>query len=343
MSEIQLSTGGQVAEAEEASRRPLRTIFMGTPDFACAPLKALYFHPDVELLALVSQADKAQGRHQELRPTATKQLAETWGLPVYQPRALRDGQFYQDMAALEPELIITCAYGRIVPQEVLDLPRCGAYNLHASLLPKYRGASPMQWALINGDAETGVTVIQMDSEMDHGPIFAQRKLKIEADMHLPELSKMLSYLAAELAQDFVTALAGGYAEGQEQEHEQASYVSLLKREDGELDWSRPARELYNQLRGMDPWPGVHSGYKGRKLKIYQARPLHLSELPDLPSEQEAWPAGSLLRPQGCKRRLLVRCAEDTVLELLEIQLEGAKRLLAQELAHNFIPGTVLAL
>lgn len=304
---------------------------MGTPDFACAPLKALAEAEGFAVQALVCQPDKAQGRNMRPAPPPTKRLAEQLGIEVLQPLKLRDGALRARLAALAPDFLLTCAYGRILPADILATPRVEALNLHASLLPKYRGAAPMQWALWEGEKRTGVSLMRMDEALDHGAIFAQESVPIGEDMDLSELSQLLAPLAAEMAVRDLPRIAAGELRGVEQEHALATYTRTLRREDGALDWSRDARALHNQIRACHPWPAAYTGYRGKRLKIYRARPF----APAAEAERigRALAGGELLR--YANRRLLVGCGrdergEESVLELLELQAEGGKRLPAAD-------------
>lgn len=312
----------------------LSVIYMGTPDFSVAPLEALLRHEQVRVVLVVSQPDKPQGRKQTLVPTPVKQAAERAGVEVFQPSKVKDEAFFNKLASVEADLIITCAYGRILPKEVLALPKKGAYNLHASLLPKYRGASPMQWSLINGDLETGISLIAMTEEMDKGDVFAKASLPIHADLELPSLTRYLSRLAAELIFEQIVPLAAGELEGEVQDESQASYVSLLTREDGNLDFAWGAQTLANRVRGTQPWPSTLCRYKDKSLKIQKARTLSREEEAVLAFSTEGKQPGQLFRSND-KKRLFVLAGDDRLLELLQMQLEGSKSMAVSQIAHNF--------
>jgi methionyl-tRNA formyltransferase len=275
---------------------------------------------------------------QQLTAPAVKLAAQPAGLPVTQPEKIRGNpEFRAQLEAIAPEAIVVVAYGRIIPPWMLALPRLGCINLHASLLPKYRGAAPIQWAVAMGDAFTGNTTMLLEEGLDTGPILLQQTLEIAPNQAAVELFDLLARSGAPLVVKTLDGLAAGAIHPQPQNHSFATFAPLLDREDGRMDFSaRSAQELYNRWRGFQPWPGAFTTLDGKKLIV---RRLAVAEEP---SSAQSDPAGSVLAPPGQllieNHRLFVGCAEDTWLELLELQLEGKKRLTAAE----FLRGAPLA-
>lgn len=345
---LAISTDGENGRGEPGDGcRRTRLVFMGTPDFACPSLQALHSLPFLELAAVVTQPDKAVGRRRSLQTPPVKRLAETLGLRVLQPAKMRDGTLLSDLRTLNIDIILTCAYGRILPEEILNLPKLGCYNLHASLLPNYRGASPIQAALRNGDAWSGVTLFKMDAAMDHGPIYAQKRLRVTEDLDYPALSRFLALLSAEVLRESLGDLIAGRLQAREQEHEKASFVHLLRRTDGELRATESAGELHNLVRALTPWPAVSCRYKGKRLKIYKTRRVPSSELASvLPDEARAEAStaessGLTLWLSRDKKRLFVRAADGDFVEILDLQMDASRRMEARACAHNFHNGEAL--
>lgn len=265
------------AKGEEAQPRlPLRVVFMGTPLFAVAPLEVLLRH-GAEVAAVVCQPDKPSGRGRQVKPPPVKEVAQRHGIPVLQPERIRGTDFHERLAELRPDVVVVAAYGKILPPEVLHVPRHGCINIHASLLPKYRGAAPIQWALINGEHETGVTIMQMDEGMDTGPILYQEVCKILEDDDAESLSNMLSCLGARLLVRTLERLVRvGRLEGVPQDHTKATRAPMLRKSDGLLDWTQPTEVLINHVRGLKPWPGALTYADGTLLKILRMEPLPAS-------------------------------------------------------------------
>jgi methionyl-tRNA formyltransferase len=235
---------------------PARTIFMGTGELACATLSALAQAPFISLLAAVSQPDKPKGRELKLQPTPVKTEAAKWNVPVLQPNRARDPEFIERLRELAPDLIVVAAYGQILPQALLDIPRVGCLNVHTSLLPKYRGAAPIQWALLNGESETGVTIMKMDAGLDTGPMLAQAKTLIEPADNAQTLHDRLATMGAALLLRTIPEYLEGRIQPQPQPAEGVSYARKISKEDGRIDWSKPAKSIWNRLRAFTPWPGV---------------------------------------------------------------------------------------
>ena len=312
----------------------LKLVFCGTPQFAVPTLEAvLATGHAVELV--VSQPDRPVGREQKLVAPPVKQTALAAGLSVTQPEKIKsNAEFRAQLEAIKPDAIVVVAYGRIIPPWMLALPRLGCINLHASLLPKYRGAAPIQWAIAMGDAFTGNTTMLLEEGLDTGPILLQQTVEIGPDQTAAGLFPILASKGAPLVLETLAGLANKTIEPQPQNHEGATFAPLLDREDGRMDFAaRSANELYNRWRGFRPWPGAFTSLAGKKLIVHRMAHVH---------RDDAAPAGSVVVQEG---RLLVACAEDTWLEFIEVQLEGKKRMTAAEFLRGnpLAPGTRLDL
>jgi methionyl-tRNA formyltransferase len=294
------------------SFRSMRIVFMGTPDFAVPCLERLATEGHT-VLAAVSQPDKPQGRKLLLAPTPVKACAQALGIPVHQPERIKGNEaFLALMQALAPELAVVVAYGKILPPALLALPRFGCINVHASLLPQYRGAAPIQWAVLNGEAETGVTTMQMDEGLDTGGILLQARTPIPPDMTSGALFAQLSRLGAETLARTLNLLEQGKLTAAPQQGE-SSYAPMLTKAMAPLDWSRPALELHNQVRGLNPWPGAVASYEGRRIKVHAARVAR--------------------EPQG----LSFLCGDGQYLQLLTVQAEGKRAMPAEEFLRGCAP------
>ncbi|HEY1159767.1 MAG TPA: methionyl-tRNA formyltransferase [Terracidiphilus sp.] len=307
----------------------MKLVFCGTPSFAVPTLEAL-LAADHEIALVVSQPDRPVGRAQQLTAPPVKQAALAAGLPVAQPERIRGNPEFRtqlEAIAFEPiaiDAIVVVAYGRIIPSWMLALPRLGCINLHASLLPKYRGAAPIQWAIAKGDAFTGNTTMLLEEGLDTGPILLQQTVPIAPNQTAVDLFALLASAGAPLVGETLEGLADGTLHPQPQNHSLATIAPLLDREDGRMDFAaRSATELWNRWRGFQPWPGAFTLLDGKKLVV------HRMAVPPAPSPTESGAAvPGQIRIEN--HRLFVACAGDTWLELLEIQLEGKKRLAAAE-------------
>jgi len=291
----------------------MRVIFLGTPDFAVPSLERL-IQAGHEILAVYTQPDRPSGRGRQMAAPPVKQAALKHNLPVRQPERIRRPEVVAELAELRPEVMVVVGYGQIIPQPVIDIPPLGIINVHASLLPKYRGAAPVQWAIARGETETGVTTMRIDAGLDTGDILLQRATPIHPEEDAVSLAARLAGLGAELLVETLDGLRLGTIMPVKQDHAQASYAPLLRKEDGLIDWRLPALEIHNRVRGFVPWPGSHTRFRNRELLIWKSRPV------GDPIEGEP---GKLV---VCDRRLLVCCGRNTGLELLELQLEGRKRI-----------------
>jgi len=268
----------------------MRLIFMGTPKFAIPSLRRLLESPH-KVVAVVTQPDRPVGRGQKVTPGPVKELALERGLPVLQPEKIKGMNFDKELAPYKPDAIVVIAYGKILPPEILNLPKYGCINVHASLLPKYRGAAPVQWSLISGETETGVTIIQLDEGMDTGPILAQEKLDILEDDDAHSLADMLSVIGAELlAKTLDDIEQRGKVLGRPQDSSKATLAPMLKKEDGTINWARNTVQIICHMRGVTPWPGAVTWLgSGQHLKILLAEPLWKSEEESLPSAKKIVP------------------------------------------------------
>src|SRR3984957_1456557 len=251
----------------------LKIIFMGTAELSCTSLEKLAHDSQFQITAVVTQPDKPQGRELKLQPPPVKILAQKLNLPILQPVKARDEHFVSELYSAKPDLIVVAAYGHLLPPAILDLPRFGCLNVHTSLLPKYRGAAPIQWAIANGETETGVTIMKMDSGMDTGPILAQKNTSISAQDDSASLHHRLAQLGAELLAATIPDYVGGKTLPRAQTQE-ASYAPKIKKEDGQIDWTLPAQTILNRLRAFMPWPGAFTFLKIENkpclLKIWRA-------------------------------------------------------------------------
>jgi methionyl-tRNA formyltransferase len=307
----------------------LRIIFMGTAELACPSLIALSTRSEFRVLAVVTQPDKPKGRDLRLQPGPVKTLALEKQLPVLQPARARNEAFIQELRQLRPDLIVVVAYGQILPQAILDVPRFGCLNVHASLLPRYRGAAPIQSAILNNESETGVTIMKMDAGLDTGDIVSIATTPILPEDNAQTLHDRLAHIGAELLVKTVADYTSGRVTPRPQPAEGASYAGKITREDGRIDWTLPARAIWNRVRAFTPWPGAytfHATSAGQRLiKIWQATM----------EAQAAGSPGMILRAD--KAGIVVACGQQA-LRILQLQREGGRRLGAVE----FLAGYPLA-
>jgi methionyl-tRNA formyltransferase len=248
--------------------RNMKIVFMGSPDFALPTLRAL--HENYPVAGVVTQPNRAAGRGRELKPPPVKKLAQELEIPVIQPEKLHQPEAMEQLRAWSPDVIVVAAFGQILKKDVLDLPPFGSINVHASLLPRWRGAAPINAAILYGDEETGVTIMKMDAGLDTGPILSQRSVRIEPDDTAGSLFETLSRLGAELLLDTLPGYLAGEVQPKPQPEEGATYAPMLKKKDGALDFSRPAEELERKVRAFNPWPGAYFEWKGNLLKVHRA-------------------------------------------------------------------------
>jgi methionyl-tRNA formyltransferase len=306
----------------------MRIVFMGTPEFAVPSLKALIESED-EVVAVVTQPDKPKGRGLEVTSPPTKVLAEKHGIPVFQPQKIKTEEFFNELKKFSPDLICVAAYGKILPKNILELPPYGCINVHASLLPKYRGAAPINWAIIRGEKVTGITTMKMDEGMDTGDMLLKREIPIDDEDTGETLSEKLSHVGALLLIETIRLLKEGKLTPIPQDHSQATYAPMLKKEDGNIEWKKPAEDIRNLIRGTLPWPGAYTTLDGKLLKIYKAR---VSEGSGKPGEVIKSEFGILRVATG-----------KGALDILELQIEGGKRLKTEEFlrGRRIKEGTIL--
>ncbi len=313
---------------------PWRIIFMGTAELACASLRRLCLDPSFRVIAVVTQPDRPKGRELKLQVSPVKAAALRENLAVLQPERARSEPFIAELKDLRPDLIVVAAYGQILPPAVLEIPPLGCVNVHASLLPKYRGAAPIQWAILNDESETGVTIMKMDAGLDTGAVLAQAATPIAPEDDAPSLHDRLARLGADLLVKTLPDYAAGKIIPRPQPVAGATYARKITREDGRLDWPQPARALWNRARALKPWPGTFTllpaTYKSRLLKIWSA------EI----ERQLAGEPGKILSVD--QTGIVVGCGQQA-LRLLELQLEGGRRLTARQFlaGHDLKPGEQL--
>lgn len=296
----------------------MKILFMGTPDFAVPSLEALVAAGHT-LAGVFSQPDKPKNRGMKLLPTPVKVCAQAHDIPVFQPAKLRDGTALETIRQLEPDLIVVAAYGRILPQEILDYPKFGCINVHSSLLPKYRGSAPIHWAILNGDRETGVTIMHMALALDAGDIIAQKATPIDPDETVETLHDRLAVLGAELLVETVEQIAAGTATRTPQQEDQVTLAPMLSRALSPMDWTRPARALHDQVRGLIPWPAAVTELGGTRCKIFAT-----TVLPETTGKAP----GAIVAAD--KKGLKVACGEGTVLQIDILQADGGKRMAAAD-------------
>jgi len=303
--------------------QPLNLVFCGTPQFAVPTLEKLVEAGFAVRLAL-TQPDRPKGRGLELVASPVKQAAVRLGVSLYQPEKIKNNEELRArLREINPDAIIVVGYGRIIPKWMLDLPRFGNINLHASLLPRYRGAAPIQWAIANGESVTGVTTMRIDEGLDTGDILLQQELGIADDDTAETLSPKLAEIGAELMIETLRGIAAGTIKSRSQDNAAATLAPILTKEEGRIDFSRSAQEVYNRFRGFQPWPGAFTTFRGKGLNVTRMKPA-----------SELVPLGTLL-VRG--NRLLAGCGNDSAVELLELQPEGKRRMPASDFIHGYRP------
>ena len=295
----------------------MKILFMGTPDFAVPSLRALYGSGE-EIVGVVTQPDKPRGRGYVLTPPPVKTYAAAHGLPVFQPARLRDGSFDDTLKALAPELIVVVAYGKILPPHILEAPKYGCINVHGSLLPRYRGAAPIQWAVINGERETGVTIMYMAKELDAGDILHVLKTDIDPQEDAQALTARLAELGAQALSETVEQLRAGTAHRTVQDHSAYTYAPMLTKDMGVIDWTKPAGHIHNQVRGLIPWPCASTELGGATVKIFRTEVLG-----------ETGKAPGAVAAAG-KAGIDVACGDGRLLRILELQPQGGRRMAAAD-------------
>lgn len=311
----------------------LRVVFMGTAELSCPSLRALLDSQFIKMVGVVTQPDRPKGRDLKLQPSPVKVVAVEAGLPVLQPERARNPKFIPELGRLEPELVCVAAYGQILPATILELPQFGCINVHTSLLPKYRGAAPIQWALMNGDTETGVTIMKMDAGLDTGDILTQEAMPIRPEDNAETMHDRLGKLGAELLVRTIPGYVDGRILPRPQRAEGISHAPKIKKEDGRIQWEQPALAIWNRFRGLVPWPGLFTFFQGhgrrQMLKIWAAE-----------TTGEKGSPGQILRAD--KHGLVVGCGQGA-LNVTVVQPEGGRRMTIPEFlaGHPLIVGQVL--
>jgi methionyl-tRNA formyltransferase len=291
----------------------MRIVFLGTPQFAVPTLEAL-LSAGHTITAVFTQPDRPKGRGRELAESPVKQVALAHGLALFQPERIRRSENVDLLRQINPDVMVVVGYGQIIPQSIIDIPRHGILNVHASLLPKYRGAAPIQWAIANGETVTGVTIMRIDAGLDTGEMLLHESTPIGAEETAPEVGARLAVSGAALLVRALTDIEAGRSVAVKQNDADASLAPILKKEDGLIDWSQSARQIYNRLRGFTPWPGAYTFFRGLPLQIAGARVA--GSIPSLPA--------AILHPET--KRLFVGCGHGSALELIDVQLPGKKRM-----------------
>ena len=307
----------------------LRIVFCGTPAFAVPSLRHLIAQPEFQVVAAVTQPDRPRGRGGAIAASPVKNAAVAAGIPVFQPEKIKADAAYEEMKRLAPDVVAIIAYGQIISQRLIDLPRLGWINLHASLLPKYRGAAPINWAIVNGETRTGVTSMQIDAGLDTGPMLLKYETEIGRDETAPGLTARLAEAGAPLIAETLRGLESGKIAATAQDGSQATLAPPLKKEDGRIEWWLSARKIYNRIRGLQPWPGAFTTFRGKSCQIWgkPLKPVAVGGMPGilLPTKEDG---------------LLVICGGESVLRVEHVQPEGRKRVTAQEFLSGarLVPG-----
>ena len=298
----------------------MRIVFCGTPSFAVPALRTLLGDPQFNLLGVITQPDRPRGRGRKVSVSPVKQTALAANIPVHQPEKIRAPEAQRLLADLAPDCVVIIAYGQIIPARLLPIPKFGWINLHASLLPKYRGAAPINWAIADGETKTGLTTMRIDAGMDTGEMLLQREIAIGPSETTPELAARMAEAGAPLILETLRGLLAGTLVSTPQDHALATTAPLLKKEDGRIDWNRSAPEIFNRMRAFTPWPGSFTTFRGESCQLWGEPASGLKTLD---------PAGTLNIETG---GLLVACGDATVLRVLRVQLQGRKQVSAKEFA-----------
>lgn len=307
----------------------MRIVFMGTPDFAVPCLEKLIDMGE-QVVGVFTQTDKPVGRKQILTPSDVKVCAIEHNIPVFQPKTLRNGEALDILRQLEPELIVVTAYGKILPEEIINYPKYGCINIHASLLPKYRGAAPIQWSVINGDSVTGVTSMQMDVGLDTGDIILQSETEIGENETAGELFDRLKIIGADVLEKTVVLIKKGELKRIKQDDEKATYVTQLDKTFSPVDFNKTAAEIHNKVRGLNPWPVASFVLENTRFKLWETR---------VSGKTDKAPA-TVIESDG---RLIVACADGTSIELLTVQPDGKKKMSASDFlrGHKIEKGVLM--
>ena len=298
----------------------MRLIFLGTPPFAVPTLEKI-IDAGHTVLAVISQPDRPKGRGQTLAASAVKEVALRRNLPLFQPERIRRPEVVAQLAQFQTDAMVVVGYGQIIPQSIIDLPAHGIINVHASLLPRYRGAAPIQWAVVNGETVTGVTTMRIDAGLDTGDMLLRAETAIGAEETALELGNRLAVMGADLLIETLAGIEAGTLVPEKQDPSQATLAPILKKEDGSIDWRAPAAAIHNRVRGMLPWPGAYTKFRGQALHIWKSRVVGDA-------------SGQVGQLRRAGRAVQVICGGGTALELLELQLEGKKRIGGEAFANG---------
>jgi methionyl-tRNA formyltransferase len=307
----------------------LRIVFCGTPAFAVPSLQRLIAEPEFEIAGVVTQPDRPSGRGREILSSPVKQAAVAAGISVYQPEKIKSDEGHEYFQRLAPDAVVIIAYGQIISQRLIDIPRLGWINVHGSLLPKYRGAAPINWAIVNGEKRTGLTTMQIDAGLDTGSILLRYETEIGANETAPELTARLADAGAPLIVETLGKLDRGDIAPAAQDNSQATFAPILKKDDGRIDWWITAHKIYNRIRGLQPWPGASTTFRGKYCRIWgkPLKPVSAGGTPGiiLPTQEDG---------------LLVICGGNTVLRVEQVQLEGRNRVTDAEFMNGarIVPG-----
>ena len=299
----------------------MTVVFLGTPSFAVPTLERMV-QAGHRVLAVFTQPDRPKGRGGQLSTSPVKESALQLGLPVHQPERIRRPEPVEQLKQMQPDAMVVVGYGQIIPQSIIDIPRHGIINVHGSLLPKYRGAAPIQWAIANGESITGATTMRIDAGLDTGDMLLKWETSIGPEENSVELGQRMAQAGADLLVETLAKLEAGILRPEPQDNAHATLAPILKKEDGLVDWNWPARKLFNRSRGFLPWPGAYSYFRGQLFHIWKARV----------AEESGDGAPGRLMPH--KKRLLVSSGEGSALELLEVQVEGSKRMPADAFVNG---------
>ena len=302
---------------------PLNIIFCGTPAFALPSLRELIAQPDFHIAGLVTQPDRPRGRGKEVASSPVKEAAAAAGIAVYQPQKIRAEESYEYFRSAAPDVVVIIAYGQIIPARLIEIPRLGWINLHGSLLPKYRGAAPIHWAIASGETRTGLTTMQIDAGLDTGPMLLKHETEIAPDETAPELYARLAEAGAPLIVETLRGLASGTITPTPQDNSQATLAPPLKKDDGRINWSLPAQTIYNRIRGFHPWPGAFTTFRGKQCAIWAKPAPHQPVVTSTPGTIRANSAD-----------VDVTCGAETALRLEFVQLEGRNKISAREFANG---------
>jgi methionyl-tRNA formyltransferase len=302
-----------------------RIVFAGTSSFA-VPILETVFKAGYPIVGVVTQPDRPAGRGQLFQPPPVKKKALELGLTVHQPVSLKNDDARRLFEALAPELLVVVAYGKILPAWLLELPRYGAVNLHGSLLPRYRGAAPIQWAMANGDSETGVCTMRLDEGLDTGPVYACEKTPIDPEESVQQLAERLASMGCGLMERTLTGIVSGTLEPVPQDHERATLAPILKREDGNIDWNRSARAIHDRIRAFHPWPGCRTAFRDLTCRLIRSQ---------VKGPAPGHGPGTLVTGSGAERFLAVVCGDGLLLELLEVQLPNRKSQTGMDFVNGF--------